>query len=268
MDSRRPYYHKFAWAYDLLQTDSVAPRVDFIQAVLHQNGIAANRAILDAGCGTGRYTMELANRGFRVWGVDRSEELLAIARIRVQNAVERPKFARADLLEASFPSFFDAVLCRGVLNDFVDDGDRSTIFRNFSTWLRPGGALIFDVREWARTLDRYQLSPVHRRTVALPNGVLEFQSQTVLHRESRQLRIRERFDIEQDGARVLTENDFVMRCWMPAEITFHLSEAGLEEIARHSAYGDHDLAWSDRRVVVALKRAKFVDSGHPVAATA
>jgi hypothetical protein len=70
------------------------------------------------------------------------------------------------------------------------------------------------------------------------------------------LHVRERFDIQQDGAKASTESDFVMRCWTPDEITFHLSEAGLKEIARHSTYGDHDLAWSDRLVVLALKRAK------------
>jgi len=39
MESPRPYYHEFAWAYDFLQTDSIVPRGDFIRAVLAQNGI-------------------------------------------------------------------------------------------------------------------------------------------------------------------------------------------------------------------------------------
>jgi 2-polyprenyl-3-methyl-5-hydroxy-6-metoxy-1,4-benzoquinol methylase len=153
VDSHRPYYHKFAWAYDLLQTDPVAPRVDFIQAVLNQNG-TGNSTILDAGCGTGRYAAELAKRGFQVYGVDCSEELIAIARNREPDARERPEFVAADLLGASFPGLFDAIICRGVLNDFVKDGDRSTIFQNFSAWLRPGGNLIFDVRESTKTRGR------------------------------------------------------------------------------------------------------------------
>jgi SAM-dependent methyltransferase len=187
VDLPRPYYHEFAWAYDLLQTDSVAPRVDFIHAVLRQNGIAANSTVLDAGCGTGRYATELAKRGFHMFGADQSAELIAIARNRESDAVERPQFVVADLLAASFPTLFDAILCRGVLNDFVKDGDRSYIFHRFHTWLRSGGVLIFDVREWARTLERYTKRPLHQRTVRLSNGKLEFQSETVLNLESRQL---------------------------------------------------------------------------------
>ena len=254
MESPRPYYHEFAWAYDLLQNDSIAQRVDFIQAVLGENEIPVNSTILDAGCGTGRYATELARRGFQVCGVDRSTELIAIARNRQPDAWERPEFVIANLLEASFPSLFDAVLCRGVLNDFVEDGERGSIFNKFATWLRPGGILIFDVREWTKTLERYTKRLPHRRKLELSTGTLEFQSKTVLEMESRQLRIRERFDFERGGMHTSTENDFVMKCWTASEITFHLSEAGLDEIATHSNYGNDDPAWSDRLVVVALKR--------------
>ena len=101
--------------------------------------------------------------------------------------------------------------------------------------------------------------PLHKKSAAstdgrVATGTFEFQSETVLNLESRQSRIRERFQIGQGGAQASTENDFVMKCWTPGEIAFHLSEPGLYEIAAHSTYGNHDLAWSDRLVIVALKR--------------
>jgi SAM-dependent methyltransferase len=134
-----------------------------------------------------------------VLGVDLSAELIAVARNREWDGGERPQFIVADLLAVSLPTFIDAVLCRGVLNDFVEDGDRSRIFLQFHTWLRPGGILIFDVREWTRTLDRYTKNRLYRRTVGLPTGRLEFQSETILDLQSRQLRIRERFNMERGG---------------------------------------------------------------------
>jgi 2-polyprenyl-3-methyl-5-hydroxy-6-metoxy-1,4-benzoquinol methylase len=113
--SERPYYHEFAWAYDLLQTDPVAPRVDFIEGALSKRGIRAGSLILDAGCGTGRYAIELTRRGYHVWGVDRSKELLAIAQNRALHAAVQVEFLIADLLAVTFTRLFDAVLCRGVL---------------------------------------------------------------------------------------------------------------------------------------------------------
>ena len=103
MGLRRPYYHEFAWAYDLLQTDPVAARIDFVQAVLSQNGIATNSTVLDAGCGTGRYATELAKRGFQMFAVDQSTELIEIARNRQADVLERPRFVIADLLAAFIP---------------------------------------------------------------------------------------------------------------------------------------------------------------------
>ena len=86
MSVARPYYHEFAWAYDLLQTDPVAPRVEFVEALLSNQGIGVNSTILDAGCGTGRYTVELGKRGYQVCGVDRSPELIAVAQSRATDA--------------------------------------------------------------------------------------------------------------------------------------------------------------------------------------
>ena len=136
------------------QTDPVAPRVDFIEGVLSKQGIRADSTILDAGCGTGRYAIELTRRGYHVWGADRSKKLLAIAQNRALDAAVHVDFVIADLLVVTFTRLFDAVLCRGVLNDVVDESDRATIFRQLAAWLRPGGIAIFDVRDWARTVAR------------------------------------------------------------------------------------------------------------------
>ena len=253
MSHPRPYYHEFAWAYDLLQADQIAHRLDFIQAVLSEHGVGAGCRILDAGCGTGRYTAGLASRGFRALGADRSRDLIAVARARETDRAHSPGFVIADLLNISFGCPFDAVLCRGVLNDFVEETDRRSIFLQFAAWLRGGGIVIFDVREWTRTLARYSKAPLHRRTIELLNGVLRFQSETALDIESHRLLVQERFDLEAVGVRTAIENDFIMRCWTPDEVFTHLSKAGLEHIGRHSAYGEGDRAWSDRLVIVARK---------------
>lgn len=253
MSSGRPYYHQFAWAYDLLQTDPVAPRLDFIERILDKQGIGEGSVVLDAGCGTGRYALELARRGYHVYGVDRSQELVTIARKRALQDSVHPEFVIADLLAVTFTRPFDAILCRGVLNDFLEESERINIFQQFGAWLRPGGIAIFDVREWARTAARYEKNSVHQRAVELPDKTLYFQSETVLDSESHKMRVRECFRITRDGIETSSEYDFVMRCWAPEEIRERLLMAGFADAETYLSYGENDRTWSDRLVVVAHK---------------
>src|SRR5438094_7929188 len=55
--------------------------------VLVAEGDLAGRRVLDVGCGTGWVAAELAALGSRVWGVDRSEAMLAQARERLGRSV-------------------------------------------------------------------------------------------------------------------------------------------------------------------------------------
>jgi SAM-dependent methyltransferase len=254
MQSPRPYYHEFDWAYDLLQPDPVTSRVDYIQEALIRNEIKSGSHILDAGCGTGRYAVELTKRGFRICGVDRSADLIAVARRREIGTADRLRFVIADLLEAKFAHAFDAVLCRGVLNDFVEDDNRESMFRRFGFWLRPGGILILDVREWNGTVARYTKNSSHFKVVEIPNGRLQFRSETALVHESHRLRISERFEVEQRGVRASSENEFTMRCWTSDEIASYLAMADLDQLGVSATYGEGDRAWSDRLVVIGRKR--------------
>lgn len=249
----RPYYHEFAWAYDLLQTEDVSARVDFLQAALARYGIGAGCSALDAGCGTGRYAVELARRGLRVCGVDQSAELVAVARKRAGSGDGVP-FAVGDLLSLSFRKSFDFVLCRGVLNDLVADAAREEIFRQFAAWLRPGGILTFDARDWARTVARYSENAIHETTVSLDDGLLRFRSETVLSHDAGEMLVHERFELKRGTDVRTTENEFVMRPWKEREIAARLEANGLEQITVTGRYGLAD-SWTDRLVVTARKAA-------------
>lgn len=68
--------------------------------------VPENGQILDAGCGTGRYTRYFLNRGFSVTGIDTSDAMLTIAKR------ENPgtHFLRMDMRSLGFRSdFFDGI---------------------------------------------------------------------------------------------------------------------------------------------------------------
>jgi 2-polyprenyl-3-methyl-5-hydroxy-6-metoxy-1,4-benzoquinol methylase len=73
--SRRPFYTDFAWAFDLLIDRPVVKECAVIATWLQQRGVRPGAALPDAGCGTGRYSIELARRGYVVHGIDASPEL-------------------------------------------------------------------------------------------------------------------------------------------------------------------------------------------------
>lgn len=90
------------------------------------------RRVLDAGCGTGRLAEALAPFA-RVWGIDASPEMLAVARARVPSTV-RLKLARAEE-----PPFKDGWFERVVYWLVIHLIDRPAAFRAAHRMLAPGG---------------------------------------------------------------------------------------------------------------------------------
>ena len=81
-------------------------------------------SILEIGAATGRYTLELAKRGYAVTAVDFSSELLEKCRIRLANEglAEKVRHVVADArnLGAVETEGFDAVLLMGPLYHLVE----------------------------------------------------------------------------------------------------------------------------------------------------
>jgi SAM-dependent methyltransferase len=189
--------------------------------MLQARGIHPPSRLLDAGCGTGRYTAALARSGFEVTGVDRSEDLIAVARHQFGEMTGRPKFDVADLTRFRCPAGFDAVLCRGVLNDILADEEREAIAKCFADHVRPHGAVILDVRDWTKTASRYRDQATWKRRVNLPDGrELLFESRSELVPEQQELQIDELFEVRwpKTGEIERSTNKFRMRCWSADEL--------------------------------------------------
>lgn len=110
-------------------------------------GPPGSLGILDAACGTGRHLAALAQRGYKVVGLDYSPDMLAMARtqLSLQGVV-------GEVIEASFTQIprglgpFDGVICVG--NSLAAAG--STILARkallkMAALLRPGGRLLVQV---------------------------------------------------------------------------------------------------------------------------
>jgi SAM-dependent methyltransferase len=111
--------------------------------------------------------------------VDLSPELIEVAKGTVGDRTGGVSFAVADIL-APPTARYAAILCRGVLNDIIDDDRRDAVFAAFARTLRPHGALILDVREWGASAERKTREPLFRKRVSTDRGELTFTSITEL----------------------------------------------------------------------------------------
>jgi SAM-dependent methyltransferase len=116
-----------------------------IEEVVALLSVKAPAAILDLCCGPGRHSLELARRGFRVTGVDRTLSYLEKARQQAAEEKLEVEFVQEDMRRFSRPEAFD-----GVINLFTSFGyfenpaeDRQVLV-NLHRSLKPGGALVMD----------------------------------------------------------------------------------------------------------------------------
>lgn len=109
--------------------------------------------LLDVGCGTGHWSRFFAGLGYRVHGVDLSDEMISVAMI---DPVPGGSFTVADAARLPFPDArFDIVAAMGVL-EFVPDA--GAVVREMARCTRSGGSLLIG------TLNR--LSDLNRRRLA------------------------------------------------------------------------------------------------------
>jgi SAM-dependent methyltransferase len=250
----RPFYAEYAWAFDLLIDRPIQQESRTIAAWLAERGVFPGATLLDAGCGTGRYAMELSRLGYVVHGIDRSPELVAEAVRSADSAASSASFAVGDLLDGPL-SRYDAILCRGVLNDFLDESDRASVFAVFNRALRPNGVLVLDVREWARTAARKARQPIFRKTVATERGTLTFTSVTELNANDRQLVLTERHTLNDHGHERSSDYRFVMQCWTRDELDLYLTRSGFMAPTCFGAYAVDVAAGTTDRLVAVARRA-------------
>jgi SAM-dependent methyltransferase len=250
----RPFYDEYAWAYDLVIAPPTVPACDFIADTLTRRGVAAGSLVLDAGCGTGRYAFELARRGYAVDGVDRSPQLVAEARKCDAHGLAL-SFNVGDILELPASHNYDAVLCRGVLNDLLDGRSRGAAFRSFARALRRGGAVLLDVREWERSARRKIRAPVFEKTVETGRGALTFRSVTRVDPGTRRLLVEERHTLRDGGVERVSSYDFQMRCWTREELEARMANAGLGEFEFFGGYDRATNAGATDRLVCAATLA-------------
>lgn len=200
---------RLADIYDALDDD----RSDLEAYVAIVDELGA-QTVLDIGCGTGTFACRLAERGTAVTGLDPASASLNVAR-RKPNA-DAVRWLEGEASSLPVLAVDVATMTGNVAQVFLTDGDWMSVLTAARRAIRPGGFLVFEVRDPARRawegwtpaaslreVDVAGVGPIRTWTdvteLAPPlvsfRHTFEFANdQTVLTSEST-VRFRERFEI-------------------------------------------------------------------------
>jgi SAM-dependent methyltransferase len=110
--------------------------------------------VLDLGCGRGRHSLTLAERGYNVTGIDLSEEAIRVAAKKAENRdLENVKFLVRDMRDP-LPDKFDSVVNLFTsFGYFNKDDENIKVINSVSRMTRQGGIFFMDYMnaDWVRT---------------------------------------------------------------------------------------------------------------------
>jgi SAM-dependent methyltransferase len=148
--------------------DKTERQVAGLSAVLD---LAAGSKVLDAPCGYGRISRELAKRGAYVLGLDLSLDLLAEAeRRRGDLPAERLRYQRHDLRMPVPESGFDVALNIFSSLGYGSEDDDIAVLSNLRAAVRPGGLVFIETMHRDRMVANLLQNP--RPANRLPDGTL------------------------------------------------------------------------------------------------
>jgi len=217
-------FTNFAESYDnQVFVKGTKGEVDFIEKEIVYN---KTFEILDIGCGTGRHSIELANRGYKVTGIDLSESQLARANLKAKEAGVNVNFKKRDARYFSFPNRFDLaiMICEGAFPLMETDEMNFMILQNAYNSLNQNSKLIFTTLNGLYPLYHSVRDFVNNNSV---NG--ESKENTFDLLTFRDYSVFETAD-DNGNKKIIKCNE---RYYVPSEINWILKSIGFKNISIH-----------------------------------
>ena len=217
-----------------------------IDQVIAKLGLEPGAAVLDLGCGPGRHSLEMARRGLRVTGVDRTASYLAKARALAEEQGLDVEFIQDDMRQFVREAAFDgAMLMFTSFGYFEDPAENHAVLANVYRSLKAGGALIIEMMG-KEVLARIFLP----RSWSEQDGVLFLEERSISKDWSW---IDNRWIMIRDGER----SEFKISHWLysAAELARMSEQAGFSQV---EFYGDLEGAPYDhtaKRLVAVARKA-------------
>jgi 2-polyprenyl-3-methyl-5-hydroxy-6-metoxy-1,4-benzoquinol methylase len=177
--------------------------------------------ILDCPCGHGRISNPLAERGFRVTGLDATELFLERAREDAAARDIEVEYVHGDMRELPWRDRFNGILNWFTSFGYFSDEDNKRVLRHFHDALKPGGRLVLETQN----VTRIMLNPQPMHVVAERDGNVMIDRWEV---DAENARFRTERLIVRDGQ--ARKAHFTVRWFTVPELRKWLEEAGFENV--------------------------------------
>jgi cyclopropane fatty-acyl-phospholipid synthase-like methyltransferase len=130
----------------------------------------AGAHLLDVPCGNGRLSFELAGSGYRVTGVDISEEFIQEASSKAARASEAntgrtpvPQFILGDMSKIEGDTIYDGAYCFGNSFGFLEYANMESFLSGVARALKPGARFVVETGMAAEsTLTKFEAETSHQ----------------------------------------------------------------------------------------------------------
>jgi SAM-dependent methyltransferase len=244
-------YDSFAWIYNKHWGPDSARRFLAVleKAVLPQ--LPPQAYVLDLCCGTGQLVHLLLERGYRVTGLDGSEEMIRYARAIAPSG----EFMIEDARSFHLPATYHAVVSTyDSLNHVMQLEELSQVSSNVSGCLNEGGLFLFDLNMEEGYKARWRgsfgiVEDDHACVVRAsyrPDEMVGYNLITIFRLES--------------GTWHRSDMTLLQRCYSDQEVCSALESAGFADIRR---YDSQDLGWARQvgRVFYLCRKPKHASGG-------
>lgn len=226
-------YADFAYLYDTLMTSDVdySKWADYIENLFTLYDKNPN-LVCDLACGTGNFTLPLAKRGYEMIGVDRSYDMLNVAREKAQSEHLDVLFLNQSMTSLDLYGSVDAFLCMiDGFNYILSPKSLYNVFKRIKTcFLETDGLFIFDISS------RYKLKEVIGNNTFIHNENNIFYTwQNTYHNEKNLSDMFLTFFKKQGKRYARFEERHLQKAYSEEEITAMLKKADFKSV---DVYGE------------------------------